>query len=269
MSEKTVRVLSLGAGVQSSALYLMYLRGDLPNPPAFAIFADTHAEPKAVYEWLDMLVRMSGADPRIVIPIHRVSAGDIVADTLGGARYASPPFFVMNPDGTSAAVRRQCTSEYKIAPILKGVRTLLGYKPRRRVRETVEMILGMSLDEPHRLKRSQERWIKNVYPLAFEKPMRRHECEEYIRALGFGDAPRSACWMCPYRSDREWLHLKATEPETFQKAVNFDQAIRKSHSLKGQNFVHRSMKPLADVDLDPLRDQIDLFGNECEGMCGA
>jgi len=33
-------------------------------------------------------------------------------------------------------------------------------------------------------------------------------------------------------------------------------------------FLHSSMTPLADVDLDPDRDQVDMFGNECEGMCG-
>ena len=47
--------LSLGAGVQSSTLALMYATGELSPMPEAAIFADTQAEPASVYEWLDWL----------------------------------------------------------------------------------------------------------------------------------------------------------------------------------------------------------------------
>ncbi len=51
---KTLRVLSLGAGVQSTTLALMIEKGEIPMVDA-AIFADTGAEPKAVYDHLDWL----------------------------------------------------------------------------------------------------------------------------------------------------------------------------------------------------------------------
>ena len=39
---------------------------------------------------------------------------------------------------------------------------------------------------------------------------------------------------------------------------------------KGEQYMHSSRKPLAEVDLSTAEDhgQIDLFNNECEGMCG-
>jgi len=46
-----LRILSLGAGVQSSTLALMIAKGEIPMVDC-AIFADTMGEPKAVYEWL-------------------------------------------------------------------------------------------------------------------------------------------------------------------------------------------------------------------------
>jgi hypothetical protein len=49
-----LRILSLGAGVQSSALALMIEQGELP-PIDAAIFADVKGEPKKVYEWLEYL----------------------------------------------------------------------------------------------------------------------------------------------------------------------------------------------------------------------
>ena len=49
-----MRILSLGAGVQSSTLALMIAHGELP-PVTAAVFADTQWEPRKVYEWLDWL----------------------------------------------------------------------------------------------------------------------------------------------------------------------------------------------------------------------
>ena len=48
--DERVRVLSLGAGVQSSTLAFLYQNGVLKPAPHFAIFADTQTEPKAVYD---------------------------------------------------------------------------------------------------------------------------------------------------------------------------------------------------------------------------
>ncbi|WP_433894799.1 hypothetical protein [Streptomyces sp. CA-111067] len=52
----TLRVLSLGAGVQSTRLLLLAAEGRLPKLDA-AIFADTGWEPRAVYEHLDRIER--------------------------------------------------------------------------------------------------------------------------------------------------------------------------------------------------------------------
>src|SRR5690606_33579649 len=55
-----LRVISLGAGVQSTTLILMAARGEFDVMPDCAIFADTQWEPKAVYEHLDWLEREVG-----------------------------------------------------------------------------------------------------------------------------------------------------------------------------------------------------------------
>ncbi|NJM39337.1 MAG: hypothetical protein HC853_00490 [Anaerolineae bacterium] len=63
--------LSLGAGVQSSCLALMYSAGEFATMPSAAIFADTQAEPLSVYKWLDWLER------QLAFPVHRVTAGNL------------------------------------------------------------------------------------------------------------------------------------------------------------------------------------------------
>jgi hypothetical protein len=50
-----------------------------------------------------------------------------------------------------------------------------------------------------------------------------------------------------------------------------DKAIRNpGRGLRGQQFMHRSCVPLDEVDLSTAADhgQVDMFNNECEGMCG-
>ena len=33
-------------------------------------------------------------------------------------------------------------------------------------------------------------------------------------------------------------------------------------------YLHKSYEPLETAEIDEYSDQINLFGNECEGMCG-
>lgn len=49
-----MKILSLGAGVQSSTLALMCEAGEIEKPD-YAIFADTGWEPRHVYQWLDYI----------------------------------------------------------------------------------------------------------------------------------------------------------------------------------------------------------------------
>lgn len=51
-----LRALLLGAGVQSTTLALMAAHGEIGPMPDCAIFADTHWEPKAVYDHLNWLM---------------------------------------------------------------------------------------------------------------------------------------------------------------------------------------------------------------------
>jgi hypothetical protein len=80
---------------------------------------------------------------------------------------------------------------------------------------------------------------------------------------------------CPLQADLRWAELRDTMPDQWAEAVAFDRAIRGGHPrqgsppLDGEAFVHRSLTPLDQVDLDGPADRavIDGFGNECEGMC--
>ena len=254
-----MRVLSLGAGVQSTTLALLAAHGEI-EPPDCAIFADTQWEPKAVYEHLN---RLEAALP---FPIYRVTAGNLRNDardrsnTTRGA-FAAIPWFTLSPRGKAGMGRRQCTSEYKLRPIQRKVVELMGGRPKG----GCEMLIGISTDEAVRQKPSRVQYIKNVFPL-IELGWSRRKCQEWLIAHGW-DAPRSACIGCPFRSNAEWRNLT---PAEFADAVEIDAAIRNQPKFRGQQFAHRSLKPLDQVDFSTAeeRGQLNMFNNECEGMCG-
>ncbi|MDA2809883.1 hypothetical protein O4J56_04470 [Nocardiopsis sp. RSe5-2] len=250
-----LRLLSLGAGVQSSALLLLSAQGAIPRFD-YALFADTGWEPAAVYRHLE---RLEGVAAGAGIPIRRVSAGNIRHDALDERhRFASMPLFIAKPDGRRGMARRQCTSEYKVRPLKREARRLLGYPHPARVPQGVyaEQAIGISTDEFHRAKDADVAYLRNVFPL-LDIGWTRQDCRAYLALYGLGDTPKSACIGCPYRSNASWARLRAEEPEAFADAVDFDAAIRHGHPaaatrgmpLEGAFYLHPARIPLGEVDL--------------------
>jgi hypothetical protein len=274
-----MKILSLGAGVQSSTVMMMILNGEFgEDAPRHAIFADTGWEPQEVYVWLNWLIDETyKLDPNF--HIHIVSAGNIKDDSLvsrmrgtkaEGSHWISMPFYTASADGArESMVRRQCTREYKLDPIYKKIRKLLGFKPRQRIpKESTEMWVGISLDEVQRMKPSRVPWVSNHYPL-IEKRMSRHDCMTWMEEHNYPVPPRSACIGCPFKNDSEWRHMKLNMPKEWEAAMDFDEKMR-SKGGESNLFLHRTLVPLEDVDLSNAEDrgQLNFWNQECEGMCG-
>lgn len=276
-SAPKLRVISLGAGVQSTAMALMAAYGVVGPMPDCAIFADTGWEPKAVYEHLAWL-----RSPNVLpFPVHIVSAGNLRADTLArtnttGQRFAAVPWFMVSPQGKKGMGRRQCTKEYKLRPVQRKVVELLGG---RRPRGGAEVWIGISTDEAWRKKPSRVQYIVNRHVLLDERVSRRG-CFDWLEAAGYPVVrpekascerpqwpPKSSCCGCPFHDDSQW---RALTPEEFADTVAIDRAIRHQPGIRGEQYMHRSLMPLDHVDLrtHAERGQPDLFNNDCEGICG-
>ena len=99
-SPRTLTVISLGGGVQSSVMALMAGEGAFDRVPDCAIFADTKWEPPSIYahlEWLGSQLR---------VPLHVVDNGrslreDVKALTnhSGSPRYIDIPVYLKGRDG--------------------------------------------------------------------------------------------------------------------------------------------------------------------------
>lgn len=255
-------ILSLGAGVQSTALALLSIDGRLPRIDR-AIFADTGWEPAGVYEHL---ARLTAELALHGIPVDIVSNGNIRTDALSDGRFASMPLYVRGDKGDGIG-RRQCTNEYKLTPIKRRVRELLGAKvdgtlangaPRvgrvggRPGSRFVEMWVGISTDEVERIKPSDVSYIRRVDPLVDVLDMDRDTCEAYLAERWPWPVTRSACIGCPFHDNEEWRRMRDGTPVEFADAVDFDRSLR-ARPLGGftaEAYLHADRVPLDEANLD-------------------
>jgi hypothetical protein len=101
------------------------------------------------------------------------------------------------------------TRQYKLTPIRRKVRQL--YEQAGRPPGGVEQWLGISLDETHRMRASDVRYITLRYVLV-ERRMTRADCQRWLDAHGWPGMPRSSCIGCLMwnhaRSSRRYEHAR-------------------------------------------------------------
>lgn len=265
-------ILSLGAGVQSSTVALMAEHGEIKPKPDAAIFADTQFEPLSVYKWLNWL------EAQLSFPVYRVTKGSLELDGLevrqskkSGKWYQRNlvPLFIRKPNGQKGMLPRKCTRDYKLDMIIRKDREIVGIKKAVKDVRAIQWI-GISTDEAARMKPSGHSWILNRWPL-IAKGMSREDCFAWMQAHGYPRPPRSACVICTYHSDAEWLRLKTEEPDEFARAVEWERkcqmAALQDEVIIGVPYLHESLVPLDQVVFRPGANA-GQFNNVCEGICG-
>lgn len=287
---KEFHVLNLGAGVQSTALYLMSARKEFNIPWFdFAIFADTGEEPESVYQHVKWLQSLNG--PEILI---RSAGGRLGDDLMGGGSKRSrgkdgfasiPAYTVARTTGKVGLTKRQCTKEYKSEVIEKCVRRdIFKLQPRERIagRFFVHTYLGLSAEESRRVKNNlavfhkNRKWQKAHFPL-WAMNWHRQIIKAWLKDKVPHEVPRSACTFCPFHDNAEWQEIKKV-PADWERACQIDDGLRKgaraAKDLHGDLFVHRSCVPLREADLTTCRSETHelalsgVWATDCTGFCG-
>ncbi len=259
-------VVLYGAGTQSTGMILMALNGEFDTKPDFAVFSDTGGEPEHVTEYneyfSEYVMNEFGFE---IITIRGKNLENEIEDYLNGKikRVAAIPLRTEN----LGMLMRQCTQDYKIIPLNKLIKEKLEIRRKNTEQhKSVAKWMGISLDEIQRLKTSLEWWNVIVYPL-IEKGFRREDTIKYVKKFGLKAPPRSACYFCPFHSLSYWKYLNDKYPMEFQKAIIFDEKIRNYKGLKQKAYLHRSLKPLKDIDFNYQTSLIDMI-DDCGGYCG-
>lgn len=157
-----------------------------------------------------------------------VNNGNIRDDALTDGRFASMPLHMKGEAGNGIG-RRQCTNEYKLTPIKRKVRELLGASkvvtpsglatvgrvPGKPGTRFVNMWVGISTDEIERVRPSDVSYIRRSDPLIDVLNMSRDDCERYLAERWPHPVSRSSCIGCPYHDNKTWREMRDGDPVAF------------------------------------------------------
>lgn len=220
-------VLSLSGGKDSAALAI-YLRDRIPDIEY--IFHDTDKELPETYDYLARLEAILGK------PITKTSPVDTFDHWL--AVYGG-----MLPSNH----RRWCTKMLKLKPF----ETYVGEGP-------VINYVGLRADEKRVGYISTKPNIKAVYPFQ-EDGLVRADIIRILEDSGLGLPPytewgrsRSGCYFCFYQQKIEWVRLRETHPDLFDKAKEYEE-----RSVQfGEQFYWCQNEPLAQLERPERMKQI-------------
>lgn len=212
-------ILSLSGGKDSAALAI-YMRDRVPGMEY--IFSDTRKELPETYEYLDRIEDYLGTR---VTRLNAELGFDHWYDVYGG----------MIPSNH----RRWCTKMLKLKPFEQHV----GEDP-------VINYVGLRADENRSGYISHKPNITPAYPFQ-EDGLKLADIEEILRSSGVGMPPytkwgrtRSGCFFCFYQQKIEWVRLKETHPDLYEKAKDYEVPFEAS----GNTFTWSERESLSDLE---------------------
>lgn len=223
-------VLSYGGGRQTVAMCVLVRQGALPRPDVI-VAADTGREARSTWEYLDTHVRPMLAEIGLTVEIasHDLATVDLYAEN---GDLLIPAFT------ETGKLPTFCSSEWK-------ARVVQRWLTERNIRP-VTCWIGFSWDERRRVSKADApKWYERAYPL-LDLMLTRADCETVIQRAGLPLPSKSACFMCPHRSNSEWKHIRDNYPDQWDEAIRIDGEIREWSKV----FVHGSRLPLRDADLE-------------------
>jgi len=197
-----MKYLSFGAGVQTTALLLMYDELKFDE----VIFADTGAELPETYEYMEKYSIPFMEEKGIKFTIVKGNEKGINNLEDYSLNYKISPSIQF----------RWCTTKFKIKAITNYIRS----KPKSEF--PITAILGISYDEFHRMRKSPFDWQENEYPLVYKK-ITREQCKKIIMQHGWSLPPKSGCYFCPFKGVKEWRDLYFNHPDLYERAMRIEE----------------------------------------------
>lgn len=262
----TVRAISYGGGVQSTAMLVLASQGKIDYKLALFANVGNDSENPATIEYFHAYAMPYAVEHGIeLIELDRTGRGKpkTLWQRLMDEDSASIGIPVrMNNSG--APGRRACTVDFKIRRIASYLKKLGATEE-----NPATVALGISLDEYQRMRSdSGVPWEKLDYPL-INLRIDRADCMNIIRDAGLPVPPKSSCFFCPYHTRKEWMRLKKEEPELFEKSVILEKTLNERRERLGKDpvWLTDALRPLDEFIGN--YDQLDIFPASCDigGYC--
>jgi hypothetical protein len=262
----TLRVVSYGGGVQSTALLVLAAQriidfpvflfanvGDDSEAPETLAYLHAHALPYA---------QANGIEVHVLDRVRRDGSVETLYGRLTKPGSRSLPIPVRMSNGAPGT--RSCTADFKIRVIGKWLKAH-GASPSR----PATVGIGISLDEIVRLnKRRAMPYEHPVYPLLdHHPPLRRSDCQRIIAAAGLPVPPKSSCWFCPMHRPAAWAEMRRDRPALFTRACQLETQLNQRRTQLGKDpvWLTRFNRPLAL--LPAAQDTLPGLDDDSSGLC--
>ncbi len=231
--EPLTTIWSCGGGIQSIAIAVLIVNGELPRPD-HAIMTDCGYDASYTIKYANEILRPELEE--IGLPFTIIKSRDytdvrlFMNDNDNDDRLLIPAHTRKN--GKVIKFASYCNSVYKTRPAIMWIREQ-GIK-------RCENWVGISTDEARRARSSGRKWISYKYPL-IDLGLNRDDCAWLIGAHGWPRPERSSCVMCPQQSKDGWERMRRCYPADYERAREIEAEIR---SRRPDVYLHRDMTPL-------------------------
>lgn len=273
----TIRAVSYGGGVQSTALLVLAAQRRIDFPLfLMANVGDDSEHPDTLDYVRNIAAPYAEKNDIELVVLDRVKR-DGSTETLWGRlmREGSRSLPIPVRMSNGAPGTRSCTADFKIKVIAKEL------KRRGASADDPAVVgIGISLDEIQRAntdKRREAPHERVVYPLIgigeeTGLKLRRDDCIRIIRTEGLPVPPKSSCFFCPFHRPTAWADLAREHPDLWEKSIDLEDTLNARREELGKDPVYltRFGIPLRDaIDTDqPLLPLADDDGGGCDsGWC--
>lgn len=264
---KKMKILSCGAGMQSTALALMACENvrepeKYPLVPVYDLvaFCDLGKEPSWVMSQVQF-IRGACQDAGIKFVVLQSPLYMDYLKNFGKRRVVSIPFWTIDQDGKKGKMMRNCTMEYKINLIQNYVRwEILGYRKGQRTKpedlKAHEMHIGFSAEEKQRCRENPHKMFVNHFPLV-DMGLERKDNYAYIRDVWGLITKASACTFCPFHRNYFFEHLKNNHLDQYGELIEFDEMLEREQpntKIRSKLYISRSRKRIKDLKPEECQD---------------
>jgi 3'-phosphoadenosine 5'-phosphosulfate sulfotransferase (PAPS reductase)/FAD synthetase len=244
--------ISFSGGVESTTMCVLYGKG------AKAIWADTRAEHKKMYERINYVEKM----------LKELHGNDFEIIRLSNQKYEGLENYVFKQKFMPSPTERYCTRVFKIEPIDKFLKT----------QGDCTLMIGFNADEDRTGNYGLMSNVNYIYPLQ-EEGYTRKDCEDILNNYGLHPnfpayMKRGGCRMCFFKSQNEYKALWYLNRAEFNEMLDFENKYQ-DKKLKFYSIMSngKSLKQLAkECESEMFSDDIlkmYIEHNKDSKSCGA
>lgn len=255
---QSLRIISYGGGVQSTALCVLATQGKIGHIDAavFSNVGDDSEHPATIRYIHDVMIpwcRDHGLELHEVERKKKTGETETLWQNLTRRDIKWESIPVRMPD--RAPARRTCTDRWKIVPIAQWLRKHGATKD-----NPATVCIGFSTDEAHRASNKRSNPTeRSDYPL-LDLRLSRSDCKSIIAKAGLPVPPKSACFFCPFHRPVYWSRMRRDEPELFEKSAALEKQFNDRRSAVGKPLVYLTRFGL------PLEEVIEERQPDLEGL---